>query len=260
MSTDTMPEWLADTRINGAHRRFFVCRLGQSGSTWFAKLLNSHPEVFCSHERILGNIHPQTGVSMEDQHRLIQWYASDTQHETYKAVGDIGSLDLFLAVSLPRDIFQIGMLMRHPLNQIHTRMNVIHHDPSELVIDDKRLATEFYIKRDLGIDASKHSELDRYFLVNTWFWHRQFERAREMDTVIQVERLNEVEYAQQVLQDLTGVHYESALLERALAKRENARAKKVASTKEAFDQFTPQQQEWYRFMVNDLAEEFGYSI
>lgn len=260
MSTDTMPEWLADTPINGTHRRFFLCRLGQSGSTWFAKLLNSHPDVFCSHERILSKIHPKTAASLDDQYHLIQWYAFDSQHETYQAVGDIGSLDLFLAISLPRDIFRIGMLMRHPINQIHTRMNVIDHDPSELKIDDKRLATEFYIKRDMGINASKYDPVDRYFLVNTWFWRRQFERAREVDCVIQVEKLNDVEYAQKALLDLTGVEYDEALLERALAKRENARARKVETTQEAFDQLTPQQQEWYRFMVNDLAEEFGYSI
>jgi hypothetical protein len=35
-----------ERELRGTHRRFLVTRMGSSGSTWLAKLLNSHPEVF----------------------------------------------------------------------------------------------------------------------------------------------------------------------------------------------------------------------
>jgi len=253
-------DWLAETQINGNHRRFFVCRLGQTGSTWLAKLINSHPEVLCLHEAILFKIHPKFSYSLEDQYDLIRWYCADTQHRAYSALGEIGSLDLNLAIKLPREIFTIGLLLRHPANQLFTRLGTAKEDLRVFEIDEKKLRIEYFLKEKFGIHASKYESEDRLFLRMAWMWKKKLEGSKDVDCILKVEEFNNLDYAQETLLKLTGVHYEPSFLERAIDKKENVRAKKVETPREAFNQFTPQQQEWYKLMVNELAEEIGYFI
>lgn len=252
-------DWLSETQINGSHRRFFLCRLGQSGSTWFAKLLNSHPDVFCSHERILSKIHPKTAASLEDQHHLIQWFAFDSQHETYRAVGDIGSIDLSLALELPRDKFTIGLLVSHPACQVIAHLqstNLESYDPNQ---DQNQLQMETEIKNVFGIEAVNFPTADRVFLSICWLWYCILQNIHEVDYTLKLEDLFQIQPAQQALEALTGVKYDPQLIQHSLTGEERSLAGNVESPSIFFDK-RPQQRHWYKAMVHPLAEQLGYTI
>ena len=57
---------LSGLPVAGSHRRFLVHRLGSTGSTWLAKLLNSHPDVFCYHEGVISKIFPARSYGNEE--------------------------------------------------------------------------------------------------------------------------------------------------------------------------------------------------
>ena len=73
---------IAAIGISGAHRRFVVNRMGSTGSTWLARLLNSHPDVLCSHESIIGRVFPQRWYTSQDLVDLVRLLAADTLHGT----------------------------------------------------------------------------------------------------------------------------------------------------------------------------------
>src|SRR5271170_4675964 len=86
--------------ILGDHHRFVVARMGSTGSTWLAKLLNSHLDVFCTHEQVLSRIIPRGDVSSADICDLVHEIATITHHGAYRAAGDVGSIWLTHAVAL----------------------------------------------------------------------------------------------------------------------------------------------------------------
>src|SRR5262245_23316782 len=78
---------LADLKLCGAHRRFAVARMGSTGSTWLAKLLNSHPDVFGYHEGIITRIAPATSYGSDEVLAFIKVLACDAMHGAYRAAG-----------------------------------------------------------------------------------------------------------------------------------------------------------------------------
>src|ERR1700692_3299627 len=82
---------LSTIRVSTSPRRFLVNRMGSTGSTWVAKLLNSHPDVFCSHEGIFAKAFPSYEVDAKQIVTFIQFLAANTTHGAYSALGDIGS-------------------------------------------------------------------------------------------------------------------------------------------------------------------------
>src|SRR5277367_7028576 len=75
--------------ILGNHRRFVVARMGSTGSTWLAKLLNSHVDVFCTHEQVLCRVASAGAVSSADTCSLVREIATSTHHGAYRAAGDV---------------------------------------------------------------------------------------------------------------------------------------------------------------------------
>src|SRR5438105_4434195 len=105
---------LSELQVSGPHRRFLVQRLGSTGSTWLAKLLNSHPDVFCYQEGVISKIFPARSYGNEEILGFIQLLSEDRMHDAYAAVGDVGSTWLPHVLALPRDKFSSGLLLRHP--------------------------------------------------------------------------------------------------------------------------------------------------
>jgi hypothetical protein len=83
---------LSNLQICGKSRRFVVSRMGSTGSTWLAKLLNSHPDVFCSHERILARTYPTRSYGNSEILQFMESLAWDDMHGAYSAIGDVGSV------------------------------------------------------------------------------------------------------------------------------------------------------------------------
>jgi hypothetical protein len=70
-------DFVSRLHVSYSHRRFVVARMGATGSTWLAKLLNSHPDVFCSHERIIAQVFPAGEFGAPDLEKLIELLAAD---------------------------------------------------------------------------------------------------------------------------------------------------------------------------------------
>src|SRR5262249_44413505 len=69
--------FLTRLQVSCSHRRLVVARMGSTGSTWLAKLLNSHPDVFCSHEFVVAQVYPAREYGVPDVERLIEHLATD---------------------------------------------------------------------------------------------------------------------------------------------------------------------------------------
>lgn len=257
-------EKLKSISLSGSHRRFFVSRLGSTGSTWLAKLLNSHPEVFCEHEGILKKIYPRKDFGPEDITEFILTVAHNTHHNAYKAAGDVGSVSLTHAIRLPEGLITTALLIRHPARMLFTKISNIHPEtlsefkknlnkPNEIIVQEA-------LKKEWGIDDSRFEDMDRIFLRNAYRWVAQLKRAQKFNLlIIKIEDMNEVNYASDILLKLTGVEYEKSLIERMANKRENVRAKKFESINDLMKEFHTQQCEWYKLMVYEEAEKIGYS-
>jgi hypothetical protein len=77
---------LSNLKVLGNVNRFVMSRIGSTGSTWLAKLLNAHPDVYCTHEGFLARVYPADHPSHEDILRFIEYFAWDTQHEAYRVL------------------------------------------------------------------------------------------------------------------------------------------------------------------------------
>jgi hypothetical protein len=63
----------------------------------------------------------------------------------------------------------------------------------------------------------------------------------------------------QELKHLTGMDYDSGLVEQAIRKRVNERARPMAIS-QIVASFTPRQREWYWLMLREAAPHLGYDL
>lgn len=251
---------LKDLTRYGNHRLFLVARMGSTGSTWLAKLLNSHPEVFCEHEGVLQKIYPKLNYGSDEIIQYIQTIAHDTHHNAYKASGDVGSIWLFHAIKLPKELFTAGLLIRHPARVLYTKIYTAK--TATTVFNFKKIESkvEESIKEIWGIDPSDFDDIDRLYLRNAHLWVRQIARASEVDVLIKIEEMNDLNYTYDILYRLTGVEYDNHLIENMANKGENVRSNQPESLKKLMAEFSPRQREWYRTIVHDIAEYIGYTV
>lgn len=251
-------EWLATTaarlaeiRLAGDHRRFLVNRMGSTGSTWFAKLLNSHPDVFCTHERVVSRAFPARCYGEEDILNLIRMLATDQMHGAYRAVGDVGSIWLGHAVNLPA--FKTAVLLRHPARILNTRLSVTDASFTEIPEASKRCIREVW-----DIEPEEYPPADQLFLhdLSTFASHVW---ALGRVQMIRLEDLRDLEYCGSVLWELTGVEYRMAAVSRMLRERVNRRTAQRAIP-DILRTFTRQQQEWYQLMLAEAALHLGYDL
>jgi len=245
---------LSRLAIRGEHHRFLVNRMGSSGSTWLVKLLNSHPDVFCYHEGVLAQIYPHKSYTSEHVVNFIQSLAWDDMHGAYKAIGDVGSSWLGHIQAVPRNLFTTGMLLRHPARMLNTRLKVFETDKSFTELDPSTLRQ---IEERWGIKA--WDEMDQVFLQDLFHIVAQIRAVDTVDVVIHLERMNDVEYCCDILQQLTGIHHEPSVVELFIHHPVNRRTN-TASVQAVLQQFSSDQRAWYKAMLKDELPRCGYAL
>jgi hypothetical protein len=236
-------------------RRFLVARMGSTGSTWFSKLLDSHPDVLCSHEGILMQVYPAKSYGTDEMLRYIEYFSSDAKHGAYRTLGDVGSAwaELFPLIS-----FTKAILVRHPARVLQTRLDVWQRDQS---FSDIPVETADYLRELWDIDLVAQSPIDRIFLNDIWSFVMQLWAISYTDAVIVVERLRDPGYCQKILKTLTDIEYPPALIEYAIAAPQNRRSgKESKSIAEIVENFTERQRGWYNLMLTDVVGQFGYEL
>ena len=251
---DGLSASLSKLDIRGEHHRFLVNRMGSSGSTWLVKLLNSHPDVFCYHEGVLAQIYPQKSYTSEHVVNFIRSLAWDDMHGAYKAIGDVGSSWLGHIHAVPRNLFTTGILLRHPARMLNTRLKVFEKDKSFTKIDPSTLRQT---EERWGIKA--RNEMDQIFVQDLFHIVMQIRAVDTVDVVIQLERMNDVEYCCNILQQLTGIHHEPSVVDLFIHNPVNRRTNTV-SLQAVLQQFSSEQRAWYNAMLKEDLPRCGYAL
>jgi hypothetical protein len=246
---------LSNVRIVGNVERFFIGRMGSTGSGWLAKLLDAHPDVHCTHEGVLAHVFPATEYSSRDILRFIQYFAWDAKHEAYQVLGDIGSVWLGHLACLPS--FTTAVLVRHPARILNTRLTVYPNDQSFAQIPPE---TRAGIREIWGIDIQVHEPIDQIFLHDTFVFALHLWALDKADVVIRIEDMRQVENCRRILKSLTGLDYSYALIEQAFLRRVNQRTHGRESISEIVAGFSPRQRDWYKIMLSDIVPHFGYGL
>lgn len=244
----------SDLVVQGDFRRFLVARMGSTGSTWLAKLLNSHPEVLCTHEGVLAQAFPRTRYGEEEVVRFVRYFAWSTRHHAYGAVGDVGSVWAGQLRFLP---FTSALLVRHPARILHTRLKVLDHDRS--FIPSLSAENEACLRHFWGIEPRGLDPVDQVFLLDAITFLFQLSGARHATMVIRIEDMKSVPTVLGVLRGLTGLDYDRASVEVMTRTRVNKRAP-AAGVPEIVRGFSPRQREWYLAILKEPAASLGYDL
>jgi hypothetical protein len=248
---------LATIQLSGTHRRFLVARLGSTGSSWLAKLLNSHPDVYCTHEGILARVFPATSYRGEDAVTLIEALSSDTMHHAYLAAGDVGSV-FWHILGLPKETFATGLLVRHPARVLNRRLAVLREQNIWQELDPSYVRC---IRHIWDLDVSTWDRADQVFVQELCVFALQVYVSERVDIVIPIERMNDVPYCQEALGKLTDLEYEPALVKPMIGNPVNRRSGGASrSVREILDSFNERQRECYRLMLTGVVESFGYDL
>jgi hypothetical protein len=248
---------LASLEATGYHHRFLVNRLGSTGSTWLAKLLNSDPDVFCYHEGILAQVFPATSYTGDDVINFIRRLATDDMHDAYKAVGDVGSVWIGHLLALPKGLFTTGLLLRHPARMLNTRLTVFKTERSLAAIDPRCLRR---IEETWGINASVRSGMDQIFLQDLFHLSNQIASMDAVDVTIHLERMQDVDYCCEVLHELTHLHHDRSLVRLFVNNPVNRRTSSDLSVKAILDGFSSEQRAWYRMILEPILGQCGYAL
>ncbi len=245
----------ANLQLIGNHRRFLVARMGFTGSTWLAKLLNSHPDVMCTHEQVVVRVHPRKSFDAADVWRMVSAIAWNTYNGAYRAAGDVGSIFLGHAMAL-RGKFTTALLMRHPARLLNARLKVYPSYPYFAEIDAESRAA---ILERWDLDVAQLSKTDARFVCDLFTFATQVQAVGNVDFVIRIEDLRNVDRCHEIARGLTGVEYDTGTILRALSNPVN-RHTGAASVPEIVGRFTPQQRDWYHTLLRDAAPKFGYDL
>jgi hypothetical protein len=247
---------LATITINGEFRRFMVARMGSTGSTWLAKLLNSHPDACCSHEGVITQVYPATQYGISEVLRFIEYFGWHTKHGAYRVVGDVGSLAPAQLAWLPSS-FTGAILLRHPARILNTRLAVYPQDQSFTVIPPE---TRTGVREIWGIELDHYQPIDQIFLHDAFIFVSQVTVVDKASQVLRIEDMQNPEYCQQALKTLTGLDYSNQLVEDAIRSRLNRRTKGRMPISEIVAGFTARQRDWYQGMLADILPYFGYDL
>ena len=232
--------------------RFIVARMGGTGSAWLAKLLNSHPDVFCSHEAVAARAFPAKQYSGEDIFLFLRWLAWDTMHEAYAAIGDVGSVWQSHAVAVPG--FRTALLIRHPARVLASRLATYPNDQSFTDI-----WTQDAIREIWDIDISRFDPLDQVFLNDLYIFAAHLWGLQRGIRIIRIEDLARPQDCHNAAKYLTGLEYPAQIIDEAIKRPVNQRVK-PAPIQQIVSGFTARQREWYRLILRDVAPEFGYEL
>lgn len=254
LPTETVAARFRTMRYSGNHQRFLVNRMGNTGSTWLAKLLNAHPEVFCEHEGVVSRIWPRSAYDEEDILQYVEFIAAYERHEAYFAVGDIGSTWLNHVIEAPADEFSTAILLRHPIRILNTRLRQVRSGYVEF--------TDFAtaeIQRYFAIDPNTLGEADRYFVNDCAVFLSVAEHFGDVGSVIRIEGFCDQAYATSVLKELTGLTYPPDLIQKLWFQRINSH-NNASDPARIFAGFSSWQQDFYMTHIDPVARATGYEL
>jgi len=229
--------------------------MGSTGSTWFAKLLNSHPDVLCTHEGVISRVHPAREYNEDDILDFIDSLQAATAHGAYRAIGDVGSVWMTHVSCLPA--FSTAILIRHPARTLHTRLRVFPNDQSYSEIAEEVARS---IRIAWGLDLYAYEPIDQIFLNDLLVFASQTWAMNKVDLWIRIEDLSDLEYCQSALESLTGIHYPASLVLHARQNRVNVRTDPSLEIADIMRHFSRRQRNWYGELLSDAATLFGYNL
>ncbi len=235
--------------------KFLVNRMGSTGSTWLARLLNSHPDVFCSHEGVVSRVHPAREYGEDAILRFIDSLHAETGHGAYRAIGDVGSIWMNHACTLP--CFTTAMLIRHPARILYTRLQVFPEDQSFSRIPE---GLARMLQAVWGIDLYAHKPIDQIFLNDLAVFASQVWAIGKVNLWMRIEDMMDVHQCQRAFEQLTGVHYAPSLIMNASHNRVNVRTNPRLGIRDIVGRFSRRQRNWYGELLADAAGSFGYSL
>jgi len=249
-------EDIAQIGVCGTHRRFVVTRMGFTGSTWLAKLLNSHPDVICFHEHVINRAFPRRSYDAEDIMDLVRLLAADDMHDSYAAAGDVGSVWMPHVFAL-RGKFATAVLMRHPARVLNTRLRVYPVDQSFSELSPWAAPA---LRELWDLDVTSLKPLEAIFLQDLLVFALHVDFLGKVDVVLRIEDLQDIEYCRAALGQLTGVVYDRDLVARAVGRHHNVHTRPGASIPEILGAFTSWQRHWYDTILGEAAPLLGYDL
>src|SRR5204862_6099952 len=108
-----------------------------------------------------------------------------------------------------------------------------------------------------GIKA--RNEMDQIFVQDLFHIVMQIRAVDTVDVVIQLERMNDVEYCCNILQHLTGIHHEPSVVDLFIHNPVNRRTN-TASVQAVVEQFSSDQRAWYKLMLKEDLTRCGYAL
>jgi hypothetical protein len=248
---------LSGLTFSGTARRFLVCRMGSTGSTWLAKLLNSHPEVRCSHEGYLVVAYPMAPAECghEEVLKFIEYFAWEGGHDAYQVLGDVGSVWLGHLPHLRSAT--TGLLLRHPARVLRTRQFAYSGEqpPPPIPAQSRECIREIW-----DIDTDIHDPFDQLFLHDAFTYASHVWGLGSVDVLIRLEEMRNPERCHAMLAALTGLTYSPELVELAVNRPVHQRTAGGLSIREIVAGFSARQRDWYRLMLGEVAPGLGYSL
>jgi hypothetical protein len=180
--------------------------MGSTGSGWLAKLLNSHPDIFCSHEAVVARAYPAASYRAPDIFRFIDWLARSSMPGAYTSIGDVGSVWQSYAAALRG--FKTAALVRHPARVLNTRPTTYPNDQSFTEID-----TDSDVRSLWGIDMAACEPLDRIFLHDLLVFAAQTWAVERGIRLIRIDDMADTDCCLLELKYLTGIDYAPGLVE-----------------------------------------------
>lgn len=246
-------EFFASLPVDKNCAKFFVNRMGFTGSTWLGKLLNSHPDVMCYHEGVMQHAFPSRGYGESDILNYLRFIASFSDHGAYKAVGDVGSTWIGHVLDVPPELFNAVTLIRHPIPMLARRLRMIRRGEG----------TVTGINLDLLIDIFKlnpieFSQEDLIFLNDLIHWIMTIVFI-DSSKIIHFEDLLDIGNAKSVCKRLTGLDFDDSLVLRAIDTRVNVSNEAKLDNLEQFNTtFSDLQKIWYLELLAPFAIQVGY--
>ena len=229
--------------------------MGSTGSTWLAKLLNSHPDVFCSHEGVVSRVHPAREYGEDAILAFIDSLDAETGHGAYRAIGDVGSIWMNHACLLP--CFTSATLIRHPARVLYTRLQVFPKDQSFSRIPERMGRM---VRAVWGIDLYAYQPIDQIFLNDLAVYASQVWAIGKVNLWMRIEDLVDQQYCERALHALTGVHYTPSLILHASQSPVHVRTNASLGIADIVSLFSQRQRNWYGELLADAAGRFGYSL
>ena len=234
---------------------FAVVTWGCSGSTWFAKILNSHPDIFCLHAY---NQHIALTTDTEANEGIEYLKSISISAHGYKLAGDIHGINRAEIENI-RNYFNeqinVAILIRNPLDRLKSMY-------ANMLVYGGGTGNYKYIKdRLMELNYKSLSKEVVLFAHSINMLNAIIDESKFSDFIIEMEKLNDKKYLKQTIETLSrgSLQIEDDWLENLNITPFNSHIGKKCIT-----QFSDTEKELIALILDDRAlgiyEEIGYSV